>query len=104
MLAMVAVASAVTFGWAGWELLRQERAAEEQRERERLENRAEREREALRDERAEPRGEREPRPGFRARLDDAFHGAGMLTDANPAGPGSAGGRGGGRRRSPCDRS
>lgn len=42
MLAMVAVASAVTFGWAGWELLRQERAAEEQRERERLENRADR--------------------------------------------------------------
>ena len=42
MLAMVAVASAVTFGWAGWEMLRQERAAEEQRERERLENRADR--------------------------------------------------------------
>ena len=42
MLATVAVASAVTFGWAGWELLRQERAAEEQRERERLENRADR--------------------------------------------------------------
>src|SRR5688500_14936476 len=42
MLAMVAVASALTFGWAGWEMLRQEGAAEEQRERERLENRADR--------------------------------------------------------------
>jgi hypothetical protein len=42
MLAIVAVASAVTFGWAGWEMLRQESAAEEQRERERLENRADR--------------------------------------------------------------
>ena len=40
MLATVAVASAVTFGWAGWEMLRQESAAEEQRQRERLENRA----------------------------------------------------------------
>ena len=42
MLAIVAVASAVTFGWAGWEMLRQESAAEEQRERERLESRADR--------------------------------------------------------------
>jgi len=42
MLATVAVASAVTFGWAGWEMLRQESAVEEQRERERLENRADR--------------------------------------------------------------
>lgn len=42
MLAIVAVASAVTFGWAGWEMLRQESAAEEQRERERLQNRADR--------------------------------------------------------------
>ena len=40
MLATIAVASAVTFGWAGWEMLRQESAAEEQRQRERLENRA----------------------------------------------------------------
>ena len=39
---MAAVASAITFGWAGWEMLRQESAAEEQRERERLENRADR--------------------------------------------------------------
>ena len=42
MLAMIAVASAFTFGWAGWEMLRQESAAEEQRERERLENKADR--------------------------------------------------------------
>jgi predicted negative regulator of RcsB-dependent stress response len=42
MLATIAVASAVTFGWAGWEMLRQESAAEEQRQRERLENRADR--------------------------------------------------------------
>ena len=42
MLTIVAVASAVTFGWVGWEMLRQESAAEEQRERERLENRADR--------------------------------------------------------------
>lgn len=42
MLAIVAVAAAVTFGWAGWEMLRQESAAEEQRERERLESRADR--------------------------------------------------------------
>ena len=40
---------------------------------ERLQVRTEREREALRDERAEPRGEREPRPGGGARFDDAFH-------------------------------
>lgn len=42
MLATVAVAAAATFGWAGWEMLRQEGAAEEQRERERLETRADR--------------------------------------------------------------
>jgi signal transduction histidine kinase len=42
MLALVAIASAITFGWAGWEMLRQESAAEEQRERERLETRADR--------------------------------------------------------------
>lgn len=42
MLAIVAVATAVTFGIAGWEMLRQEGAAEEQRERERLERQADR--------------------------------------------------------------
>ncbi|MGH9238106.1 MAG: ATP-binding protein [Vicinamibacterales bacterium] len=42
MLSIVAVATAVTFGVAGWEMLRQEGAAEEQRERERLEQRADR--------------------------------------------------------------
>jgi len=42
LLAAVAFTSAATFGWAGWELLRQEGAAEEQRERERLERQADR--------------------------------------------------------------
>jgi two-component system phosphate regulon sensor histidine kinase PhoR len=42
MLALVAVATAVTFGVAGWEMLRQESSAEEQRQRERLAGRADR--------------------------------------------------------------
>ena len=43
----MAVASAATFGWVGWEMLRQDRAAEEQHERERLESRADRAVQAL---------------------------------------------------------
>ena len=47
ILAVIAIASAATFAWAGWEMLRQDRAAEEQRERERLESRADRAVQAL---------------------------------------------------------